>query len=73
MVNPVLEQELHEQLDQLAAGQQQRVLEFARNLAGARVRGLPGRNLLRFADTISHDDLEQMSAAIEAGCEQACG
>jgi hypothetical protein len=43
MVNPVLEQELREQLDQLAAGQQLRVLEFARNLAGARVRGLPVR------------------------------
>ncbi len=36
----------------------------------SRVRGVPGRELLRFAGTIEPDDLILMEKAIEEGCEQ---
>jgi hypothetical protein len=32
--------------------------------------GVPGKNLLHFAGTISASDLQEMAQAIEAGCEQ---
>jgi len=65
-----IETELHQQFLQLPLEQQQQVLEFARTLAATRIRGVPGKDLLRFAGTIAADDLAVMKQAIEAGCEQ---
>ncbi len=70
MISPALEKELLEQLDKLAPVQQQQVLSFARSLVQTRPRGVPGRELLRFAGTILPDDLAAMAQAIEDGCEQ---
>ena len=64
------EAEIREQLSQLPVEQQRRVLEFARSLVAARVRGAPGKSLLRFAGAINTDDLTAMEQAIEEGCEQ---
>ena len=64
MVSPVLEQQLHEQLNHLPAGQQRQVLDFARALAASRPRGVPGRDLLPLAGTIGADD------QAVADCEQ---
>ncbi len=36
----------------------------------ARVRGVPGQALLRFAGLVETDDLALMQRAIEEGCEQ---
>jgi len=69
-MNRAMERELREQLDQLAPDQQRQVLNFARALAAAPVRGLSGRALTRFAGTIAKDDLAIISGAIEEGCEQ---
>jgi hypothetical protein len=69
MINPTLEQSLHEQLEQLPLEQQDQVLEFARHLAVAGVRGVPGRTLLSFGGTIEEGDLATMTQAIEEGCE----
>jgi hypothetical protein len=49
---------------------QWRVLEFTRALAQSTPHGVPGRELLRFAGTISPEDAELMREAIEEGCER---
>jgi len=59
-----------EQLRDLPQELQWRVLEFARALAQSTPRGVPGRQLRRFAGTISPEDAELMRDAIERGCEQ---
>jgi hypothetical protein len=52
MVTQTLEAEIREQLNQLPPEQQHQVLEFARLLVAARVRGTPGKSLLRFIGSI---------------------
>lgn len=59
-----------EQLEALPYELQWRVFEFARALAVSVPRGVPGRQLLRFAGVIPPDDLQRMRQAIEQGCEQ---
>lgn len=59
-----------EYLKDLPQELQWRVLEFTRALAQSTPRGIPGRELLRFAGTISAEDTELMREAIERGCEQ---
>jgi len=49
---------------------QWRVLEFARALTLSTPRGVPGRQLMKHAGTISVEDAEEMLVAIEEGCEQ---
>jgi hypothetical protein len=68
MISPVLEQQLHEQLNHLPAGQQRQVLDFARALAASRPRGVAGRDLLPLAGAIGADDLAAISQAV-ADCE----
>ena len=70
MVIPVLEQELHQQLEHLPLGQQRQVLDFARALASARARGVEGQKLLQFAGTIGSAELQAMSQAIADDCEK---
>jgi hypothetical protein len=65
-----LEIEICEHLHQLPLEHQRYVLEFVRALVTARVRGMPGQTLLRFAGTIDASDLTAMAQAIEDGCEQ---
>jgi hypothetical protein len=69
-MNPAIERELREHLDQLAPDQQRQVLNFARTLAAAKIPGVAGHALTRFAGTIAKDDLAIISTAIEEGCEQ---
>ena len=69
-MEPAIEKELLKQLEQLGAGEQRQVLDFARTLSNNRRRGLPGEKLLRFSGAISADDLALMAAAIDEGCEQ---
>ena len=70
MVNPVLEVQLHEQMDRLLAGEQRQVLDFARALVAARPRGVAGRDLLPLAGAIDATDLAAIAAAV-AECGQA--
>ena len=70
MINPTLETEIQEQLLQLPLEQQRQVLEFARALVTARVRGVPGHTLVRFAGLVETEDLALMKQAIEEDCEQ---
>lgn len=68
MVSPVLEQQLHEQLEHLSVGQQRQVLDFARALVATRPRGVTGCSLLSFAGTISAPDLVAIAKAVKE-CE----
>ena len=70
MSNQSIEREVVAQLGKLPLEKQQQVLYFARALAGANQRGVPGQDLLRFAGTIEVSDLQAMSRAIEEGCEK---
>jgi hypothetical protein len=69
MDTPIVEKVI-EQLKVLPQELQRRVLEFTRTLAASTPRGVPGRQLLRFAGAIPQDDIRLMSEAIERGCEQ---
>jgi len=71
--DPTLAGELNSYLGQLGADDQARVVDFARTLTNqpiAKQGAVPGKDLLRFAGTISAEDGEQMVEAIEEGCEQ---
>lgn len=70
MINTVLKKEIISQIDKLDTDQQRKVLDFARALALATPRGVPGSNLLALAGTISPEDLKIMSDAIEEDCEK---
>ncbi|WP_346294167.1 hypothetical protein [Sphaerothrix gracilis] len=62
--------EVVEQLKAMPQPLQRQVLEFVRLLVKAEVRGTPGPQLLRFAGSISSDDLQLMREAIEQDCER---
>ena len=66
----LIKERLLEQLDSLPEDLQRRVLDFAQALAMTSPRGVPGAQLLRFVGVIPADDLQRMSDAIEAGCEE---
>jgi len=55
---------------ELPYGLQWRVLEFTCALALTTPRGVPGKQLLRFAGAIPASDVELMRRAIEQGCER---
>ena len=65
------EQEIHEQIAALAPAEQDRVLEVIPEIRGEPVRGeKPGRDLLRFAGIWTEEEAEEISRAIEEGCEK---
>lgn len=70
MRNTTVNKDIHEQIERLPIEQQRQVLEFVRVLAAARIHGVPGQNLLRFADTIDHEDLMIIEQTIKEGCEK---
>jgi len=49
---------------------QQRVLEFVNALALSQRKGPPGKQLLRFAGTISDEDAQAMLHAVAESCER---
>ena len=64
-----IDQEIAKLLHRLPEAEQQRVLDFARELAEVKPKEIPGADLLGFAGRIPPDDLQRMSDAIEEGCE----
>ena len=64
-----IDREITELLHRLPELQQQRVLEFARELAEAKPQGISGATLIAFGGRIAPDDLQRMHDAIEEGCE----
>jgi hypothetical protein len=70
MIHAALEQEILAYLHKLAPIQQEQVLTFVQRLAAAPPTGVPGSLLLPFAGSIEIAQLEAITQAIEAGCEQ---
>jgi len=70
MIDITVQKQLREQLENLPAVQQHQVLEFARSLVKAKGRGMPGKDLLRFAGAIEAEDLIAIERAIHEGCEK---
>ncbi len=64
-----IEEQIMGELRQLGAAEQQRVLEFTRQLAAAPQRGERGRELVQLVGCIPADDLSEIEAAIREGCE----
>ena len=64
------EKEVLKELTRLGSDEQRRVLEFTKSLAAPLPKGRRGADLLPFAGAIEREDLQQMAAAIESGCEQ---
>jgi hypothetical protein len=64
-----IDREITELLHRLPELQQQRVLEFARELAEVKPQGVPGTDLIAFGGRIPADDLRRMQDEIEQGCE----
>lgn len=63
-------EEVVAEVEALSDDLQRRVLKYARELRSNKPRGVPGKDLLRFAGMIAKDDLDLMSEAIEVECEQ---
>ncbi len=59
-----------EQLRTLPYELQWRVLEFTRALAASVPSGIPGQQLLRFAGTISQEDIRLVQQVIDQDCER---
>ena len=64
MENSTTIQEIVERLDKLTPGQQKQVLNTVLSLLGEPVRGIPGKEMLKFVGMFSREDLEQMKRAI---------
>ncbi|HHW41883.1 MAG TPA: hypothetical protein GXX19_12210 [Syntrophomonadaceae bacterium] len=69
MAREYVKQEILKQLDRLPYEVQRQVLNYVRTLASF-PKGVPGKQLVRFAGTLSEEDARVMSQAIEIGCEQ---
>ena len=69
-MNSNLHSELNVELCKLPIEQQFQALEFARTLTRAKVHGVKGQDLLRFAGTIESEDLATIAQTIEEGCEK---
>ena len=70
MTHSLIKQEIAEQLDHLPPELQRQVLDFARALTLSSPKGVPGKQLLQFAGTLTEEDAQAMMQAIETGCEQ---
>jgi hypothetical protein len=71
--DPVIQSEVLSYLGQLPVDAQARVASFARDLVqpnAPKKVGVPGKDLLKFAGTIPHEDCVEMLKAIEEDCEQ---
>jgi hypothetical protein len=70
MLNDIFKEVLVDQIGRLDYGNQRRVLDFAKALASAGRKGVPGKQLLSFAGVIPPEDLGEMRNAIEEHCEK---
>ena len=62
--------EVVEQLKTMPKHLQYPVLEFAQKLLETEIRGIPGKQLLPFAGSISPEDLQIIGKTIKQDCEQ---
>jgi hypothetical protein len=70
MLDSSLREELLKALDRLSPAMQRRVLDCARALRESRLRGTSGRELLRFAGTMTPAEADEFLRSIEEDCER---
>ncbi|MCZ7393000.1 MAG: hypothetical protein ABOK23_11945 [Candidatus Methanoperedens sp.] len=63
-------QNIAKQLNNMSPELQHQVLDFAQALAKSHLKGVPGKKFLRFSGIIEAEDIQAMTQAIEASCEQ---
>lgn len=69
-LHPSIKNEILENLESIPYEDQRIILDFIKVLAGRKVKGIPGRDLLVFSKTIEKSDTDSMMKAIEEGCEK---
>ncbi|MEY2911284.1 MAG: hypothetical protein RLZZ184_593 [Cyanobacteriota bacterium] len=69
-MNVPISDQIIEQLNIITQDLQYQVLEFAPNLTKSKIKGVPGKELLKFAGSIPKEDLQLMSEAIKQDCEK---
>ena len=69
MNNPTVVKDIQKKLGRLPFEQQRQVLEFVRIIARVKIKGVKGKDLLRFAGCIEHEELMNIDQAINDGCE----
>ena len=70
MLNVAVKKEIIDQIGKLDYDRQRRVLDFVRDLAVTKPKGVPGKQLLSFAGSFTSNDLKVMEQAIEDNCEK---
>ena len=70
MDNPTIIQEIVDRLDKLTPVQQKQILNSVLSFLGEPIRGIPGKELLKFAGLFPPEDLEQIKKAIKVDCEK---
>jgi hypothetical protein len=70
MVNPTIKEQILSDLDRLSPEEQARAAEFVHSLASQTPKGIPGRDLRRFAGILDPESAREMIEAIEEGCER---
>jgi hypothetical protein len=63
-------QQVVRNMERLSPELQRKVLRFTEELSGSRPKGTPGKELLRFAGTLSPEAAKEMMDVIEAECGQ---
>mgnify|MGYP006289847843 CR=1 FL=1 len=64
-----LAQDVVREMDRMPIEQQRRVVQFVHALARFHPKGTPGSEVIRFSGSFERADLDEMSEAIEKGCE----
>ena len=62
--------DFNKELAALTPEQQSDVMRFIQSIKQDAPKGTPGAEILKYAGSISHEDIEAMKAAIKEGCEQ---
>jgi hypothetical protein len=66
-----VKQQIDRELDVLTVDKQRKVLDFIIHLSGSGIPpGVPGKNLIKFAGSLSEEDAEELSQIIQEGCEK---
>ncbi len=70
MNNQTVVKDIQKELGRLPFEQQRQVLEFIKILTRIKIQGVKGKELLRFAGCIEHEELMNIDQAIKDGCEK---
>jgi hypothetical protein len=70
MVEATVKEQILSDLERLSPEMQARAAQLVHGLVEVAPKGIPGRDLLRFAGAIDAESIREMEEAIEDGCER---